>query len=223
MNVACRVVTADDHPAVRNGLKQAIEADPAMRVIGESNNGESAFRQIAALRPDVAVLDFEMPRLSGFGVARKLMDDAIDVPVIILTIHNDEDLFHTAMNLGIKGYLVKDQALTEIVRGLRVVADGKHYVSSSFTEYLITRRGKAQASEQPVPGFAQLTETQKYILKLVSHDRSSKDIGAELGIHHRTVENHRNNICRKLNLKGPNALLRFALAHRSQLLSGAKQ
>ena len=222
MNAECRIVIADDHPVVRSGLRQAIEADPGMRVVGESENGESALRQIVELRPNIAVLDLDMPHLNGFEVTRELVTRGIDVIVVILTIHSEEDLFQTAMDLGVKGYLVKDQALPEIVRGLRAVAAGKHYVSSSLTEYLITRRREAEAFESSVSGFGRLTETERHILKLVSQDRSSKDIASELSIHYRTVENHRNSICRKLNLTGPNSLLRFALAHRSQLLSGPK-
>jgi DNA-binding NarL/FixJ family response regulator len=222
MNAEHRIVIADDHPVVRNGLRQAIETDPGMCVIGEAENGRSALRQIIDLHPTIAVLDLDMPHLSGFEVARELMAAGIDVPVVILTIHSEEDLFQTAMDLGIRGYLVKDQALTEIVRGLRVVAAGKHYVSSSLTEYLISRRKEAHAFENSVPGFEKLTETERHVLTLVSQDRSSKDIGSELCIHYRTVENHRNSICHKLNLKGSNALLRFALAHRSRLLAGVK-
>lgn len=218
----CRVLIADDHPIVRNGLKQAIELDPGMRVIAECENGESALRQILALRPDTAVLDLDMPHLSGISVARKLREQGVDVPLVILTIHSEEDLFQAAIDLGIKGYLLKDQALTEIVRGLQAVLNGKHYVSSALTDYLLNRRVGPSSPGGSIPGFEQLTETEKQVLKLVSEDRSSKEIGVELCIHYRTVENHRNNICRKLNLKGSNALLRFALAHRSHLLSRSK-
>lgn len=214
---ATRVIIADDHPIVRSGLKHAIELDLSMRIIAECDNGEAALQQILALTPDIAVLDLDMPRFGGLTVARKLREKNNEVPLVILTIHSEEELFQAAIDAGVKGYLLKDQALVEIARGLRAVLSGKHYVSSALTDYLLTTRREPSTAVHSVPGFYQLTETERHVLRLVSEDRSSKDIGLELCIHHRTVENHRNNICRKLNLKGSNALLRFALANRAGL------
>ena len=119
-----RVVIADDHPVVRRGLRQAIEADPRLKVVAETGDGEAALAQIQELKPAIAVVDVDMPRLDGLGVAREIRKKRLPVDIVFLTIHGEEDLFHAAMDLGSKGYLLKDSALTEIVKALRAVAEG---------------------------------------------------------------------------------------------------
>ncbi len=209
-----RILIADDHPVVRKGLRQAIESDPAMKVIAECGDGETALAQIAELRPEVALLDLDMPKLDGFGVIRGIQKNKLPVKAMLLTIHDEEDLFLAAMDLGVKGYILKESALLEIVAGLRAVAAGKHYVSASLTGYLVGRRSRAEALAQSQPGLSSLTSTERHIVQAIAKGRSSKEIAAELFIHYRTVENHRTNICQKLGLSGSNALLKFALEHR---------
>ncbi len=212
-----QVLIADDHPVVRNGLRLAIDADPGFQVVAEANDGEDALTKIAEFCPDLAVLDLDMPKLDGFAVMKELKLRDVSVAIMILTIHSEEDLLQTAMELGAMGYVLKDQAMTEIVKGLRSIAEGKYYVSSSLTGFLLRRRSEADALERSIPGYSQLTATERQVLLLVSRDKSSKEIGQELRTHHRTVENHRNSICKKLGLHGSNALLRFAMGHRSQI------
>src|SRR6266550_6213461 len=109
-----RVLIADDHPIVRKGLREIVESDTALRVVDEVGDGETALRRIRELRPDVAVLDIDMPGLDGFGVTRQIQKEGLPVPVIILTIHSEADMFNEALNLGVKGYVVKDSAVNEI-------------------------------------------------------------------------------------------------------------
>jgi DNA-binding NarL/FixJ family response regulator len=139
------------------------------------------------------------------------------VRIVFLTIHGEEDLFHAALNLGAHGYILKESVMTEIVHGLRAVAAGQYYVSPALTSYLVLRRGRLQAFAEQRPGLQTLTPSERHILSLIAAGRSSKDIAAELFIHHRTVENHRTNICQKLGLSGPHALLKFALQHKTEI------
>ena len=154
--------------------------------------------------------------VDGLGVAREIARQKLETNIIFLTFHADEDLFRAAMNLGSKGYILKDSASQEIVAGVRAVASGRPYISSAITEKLL------HPQEPPPPTdtlTANLTPTERRIMRLIAEGKSSKEIGAELSIHYRTVENHRTNICRKFSLEGEgaNALLRFALQNKSLL------
>ncbi len=206
---AIRVLLADDHPVVRKGLRMAIEEDSGLSVVAEAADGEAALALIGQLAPHVVVLDIDMPKLDGFGVAREIAKRQLPVATIFLTMHNSEDLFRAAMNLRVKGYILKDSAMLEIVAGIRAVAAGQPYLSSALTARLLTTPDNVPASL--------LTPIERRIVQLIAADKSSKEIGAELSIHYRTIENHRTNICRKLGLNGANALLRFALQNRTNL------
>src|SRR5262249_870690 len=149
---------------------------------------------------EIAVLDIDMPKLDGFGVARELQKRKIQVEIIFLTIHSAEDLFNEAMDLGAKGYLLKESAISEIVSSIKAVSDGKHYLSPSISSYIIGRNARAGDLAKKKPTLDSLTQTERRILQLIAADKSSKEIADELFINYRTVENHRNNICQKLDI-----------------------
>jgi DNA-binding NarL/FixJ family response regulator len=216
MTNSLRVLIADDHPLLRMGLRQTIEGDPSLRVVAEVGDGNAALTQIEALRPDVIVLDIDMPTRDGFDVLREMHRRRLSGAVIFLTFHADEDVFNEAIDLGVKGYLLKDSALTAIIDGIRVVAAGQHYVSPSLTTWLVRHRARAQALAERQPGLESLTPAERRILRLIANGQSSKEIADALFIHYRTVENHRVNIAQKLGLRGHNAVLKFALAHKSE-------
>lgn len=217
MSRPASVLIVDDHPVLRSGLRFEIERDPSMRVVAEAGDGEAALEQIEAHRPDVAVIDITMPKLDGFGVLREIQKRRLKTGVIFLTLHADETLFREAIDLGARGYILKDSALNTIVEGVRAVAAGQHYVTSSLTALLIGHRARAQAFAARRAGLADLTPTESRILRLIARGQSSKEIADALFIHYRTVENHRVNIAQKLGVHGPNAVLRFALDHKLEL------
>jgi DNA-binding NarL/FixJ family response regulator len=211
------VLIADDHPIVRRGLRQVIEADAALKVVAEAGDGREVLERIEELRPRVAVLDLDMPGLDGFAVTREIQKRRLPVEVIILTIHSEADMFNEALDLGVKGYVVKDCAVSDIVAAIRAVASGQHYISPTLSAHLVKRRARADALAREKPTLAQLTPTERRVLRLIAEYKTSKEIAAELFIHYRTVENHRTNICQKLDIHGSHALLKFALQHRSEL------
>lgn len=211
------ITIADDHPVVRRGLRQTIESDSALKVLAEAEDGVAALTQILELKPRIAVLDLDMPKLDGLGVAREVRKRRLPVEIVFLTIHGEEDLFQAAMDLGSKGYLLKDSAATEIVKALRAVGSGQYYVTPSLTAHLLNRQKRQEALAQRVSGIDDLTPTERRILRMVAEGKSSKSIAEELFIHYRTVENHRSNLCQKLGLQGHNALFKFALQHKSEL------
>lgn len=212
-----RIVIADDHPIVRRGLRQAIESDEKLKVVAEADDGEAALRQIQELRPDVAVLDVEMPKLDGFGVARAVIGQRLAVEIIFLTMHKDEDIFNAAMDAGVKGYVLKDSAVSDIGGSIRAVSAGQSYISPQLSTYLLQRGRRAASLVRQRPALSQLTPTERRILKLIAENKTSREIAGELFVSPRTVENHRANICAKLELHGAHALLKFALEHRSEL------
>jgi len=217
MSDQIEIVIADDHPIVRQGLRQMIDAERDLNVVGEAGDGEAALQLIETLRPQVVVLDIDMPRVGGFDVVLELRKRKIDVQIIFLTMHSEEEVFRTAMDLGVSGYVLKDSATTDIVAGIRSIASGKPFISPALSELLLNRRRRAEKLVSEKPELDSLTPTERRILKLIADDKTSKEIGSELFISHRTVHAHRANISAKLNLSGNLALVKFAITHRSDL------
>ena len=211
------ILIADDHPIVRKGLRQVIESDPQLKIVEEAGDGQSALDQIEQLQPDVAVLDLDMPGKGGFDVVREMRRSRYATEVIIVTMHSEEDMFDEAMDLGVKGYVLKDTAVTDIIAGIKSVAAGRHFISPQLSAYLVNRNSRAARLAKAKPSIADLTPTEKKILKLIGEGKSSKEIADLLFVNYRTVENHRTNICTKLELHGSHALLKFALQNKSDL------
>jgi DNA-binding NarL/FixJ family response regulator len=207
------IVLADDHPVVRKGLKLSIEEDSRLKVVAEAGDGEAALALIKELSPQLAILDIDMPKLSGLDVARQVAKLGLATRIIFLSFHRDEDFFRDAMETGGKGYLLKDSATEEIVTAVHTVAGGQVFMSSAITLQLLQGNGAVSQTKDDSL-IRDLTPSERRILLLIADGLSSKEIGSELSIHYRTVENHRTNICRKLGIEGANALLRFAVQHK---------
>jgi DNA-binding NarL/FixJ family response regulator len=215
--VKIAVLIADDHPVFREGLRQVIETDEQLNVIGEAADGEAAITGILETKADVAVLDVDMPNRDGFEVVRMLRQKQSPVRIIFLTMHKDERFLNAALDLGVNGYLLKDSAVTEIINSIKAVAAGHDYVSPVLSDYLVNRRRRTTELAEAMPAIGKLTPTERRILSLLGEYKTSKEIATELFISARTVERHRANICEKLNLHGSHALIKFAVEHRSEL------
>jgi DNA-binding NarL/FixJ family response regulator len=212
-----RILIADDHPIFREGLKKVLERDPQLKVVGEAEDGAAAVARLTELEPDVAVLDLNMPVQDGFAVVRALQEAKLAVRVIILTMHHNEALFNSALDLGIAGYVLKDGAVTEITSAVRTVAAGRNFISPEMSTYLVNRTHRASELARQKPTLSDLTPTERRVLKLIAEEKTSPEIAAALFISVRTVEHHRAHICEKLELRGFNALVKFAIAHKSEL------
>jgi DNA-binding NarL/FixJ family response regulator len=217
MKKRIRVLLADDHPVFRDGLRQAIQNDVEMEVAAEASDGEMAWTLACGLAPDIIVLDVSMPRLDGLGLARRIRDQKRPFLVIFMTMHDGEDLFNRAMDSGAKGFVLKESAVSEILSAIRAVASGKHYLSPGISQYLVSRHERKETLASHHPDLANLTPAERRILKLISEDRTTKEIAADLVLSPRTVEAHRANISGKLKLHGSHSLLRFAFDHRADL------
>lgn len=211
------VLIADDHPIFRKGLREVIEADDSLTVVGEAGDGAVALGLAEKLRPQVAVLDIDMPRMNGFELVREFKRKHLQVEVVFLSMHKDEAMFNEALGLGVRGYVLKDSAATDITAGIRAVAAGQHFMSPALSTYLVNRSERLSAFAQEKPGLSALTPSERRVLKLIAENKTSREIAAELFVSYRTIENHRSNICQKLKLQGSHSLLKFALEHKSQL------
>ena len=212
---AIRILIVDDHPLFCNGLRQVIQGDPRFELVGEAADGEAAWLAIQKMKPDVAILDVNLPKLTGLEVAARIQKKRLSTRVIILTMFKEEDLINRALDLGVNGFVLKDNAVTDIVNAISTAAEGGHYLSPAVSGFLVNRRNRATALTLRKPGLEDLTKAECRILRLVAENKTSRAIAAELGISPRTVEAHRANICTKLNLHGSHSLLQFALENRS--------
>jgi len=217
VNGRATTLIVEDHPVFRQGLRQLIEKDAGFEVVGEADDGETAFELIQRIAADIAIIDISLPRLSGLDLARRLRERRSSTKIVILTMHKEEDVFNSAVNLDVRGYLLKDDAASDIVGCLRAVARGEYYFSPAISAYLLRRRNRAAKLATDQPSLDLLTTAERRILNLVAANKTSRQIGAELFISHRTVEAHRGSICSKLNLNGSHCLLQFAIEHRSAL------
>lgn len=208
-----KILIADDHPIFRRGLAQVIEGDPDLKIIAETDDGQAALEKLQQLKPDIAILDIDMPRMDGFKAASAIRELNVACPIIFLTVHREESYLNRALQVGAKGYVLKDSAVTDIVLGIKAVIAGQHYISPAMASYLVNRH---RASNQ-MEGLASLTPTERIVIKLIADYKTTKDIAGILSISPRTVETHRNNICQKLGVRGNHSLMKFALLHQTEL------
>ncbi|MGB2867525.1 MAG: response regulator transcription factor [Bacteroidota bacterium] len=211
------LVIADDHPLFRTGVRQALERDGQFKVLAEAGDGEQALRLIQELHPAVAVLDINMPRLSGLDVVRRLKDVQEPPHLVLLTMFDDEEMLNEAMDLGVKAYLLKESASVDIANAVNAVVEGRYYVSPTLTGKLLNRKEKRASFEAENKGLQQLSPTERKILKLISESKTSKEIADVLFLSQKTVDNYRFKISEKLNLRGSYSLLKFALENKEQL------
>jgi len=212
-----RVVIVDDHPIFRQGLRQAIEGNPRFEVVGEAGRGEEAVDTIVQESPEVVVLDLNLSGASGFEVIHALKTRKCKSAIVILTMIKEEPAFNSALNLGVRGYVLKENASADILDCIAAVANGDSYVCPALTDFMLHRRSRAAVLAQKRPGLDDLTLAERRVLKRIAEGKTSREIATEFFISPRTVESHRSHICEKLDLTGSNRLLQFAVANRDAL------
>jgi DNA-binding NarL/FixJ family response regulator len=217
MDSTVTVLIADDHEIFRLGLTKAIDRDKGFSIIAQAAGGQEALDLIRSRKPDIAVLDISMPGMNGLDVGRTVYQEALPTELVFLTMHNDIGYFNAAMDIGARGYLLKDNASADLLTCLRSVAEGKHYISPTISYLLVERQKNMSAFTRQTTALQLLSPAERRILKLVADNLSSKEIADRLFISVRTVENHRTHVCQKLGIKGHNQLLRFVLENKSVL------
>ena len=212
-----RVVIAEDHPFFRDGLRTALAGADDCQLVGEATDGTRALELVQSLQPDVAILDIGLPGLDGVAVVRRIREQRLPVEVAFLTVHDDEEMFEKALDLGVKGYLLKDCTTSELLRCVRAVAAGQHYTTPPMTSYLVGKTQRVERFAETVSGLSRLTPHERTILRSIAKKKTSKEIARELGIAPKTVDAHRSNICNKLKIYGKHVLSRFAVRHRLEI------
>jgi two-component system, NarL family, response regulator DegU len=212
-----KIFIADDHPIFRNGLRQLIETAPNFVVIGEAKDGQEAIERLTRLPADIALLDIDMPHADGFEVLTALREKGLTLQFVLLTMHKDEEFLNAALDLGVKGFLVKDSAAEEVLDCLNVVAQGQEFISPQLTSLLLERLRQAKTRPPQAKLLARLTPAECKVLRLIAEYKTNKEIAAVLNIGIRTVERHRLNIAEKLDLDGRHALMRFAIENKEEL------
>lgn len=211
-----KVIIADDHPIFRIGLANVIKASKSLILIGEAVNGKEAKELITSLKPDVAVLDIDMPYFNGLQVCEEICkkkDNA--TKIIILTLFKEIDLYKKALEVGAEGYLLKDNAVDELVVSIEAIFNGENYISEGLSEKLIDKKSHLISDKTLNDNIRKLTSTEKSILLLVADNKTTKEIAKKLFVSEKTIENHRYNINKKLELTGgQNSLLIFALENK---------
>jgi DNA-binding NarL/FixJ family response regulator len=213
------VLIADDHPIFRTGLREVIALDPRISLTAEAGDGLEAWRLIQQAKPDVAVLDLDMPRLGGLQLARKVLEARLKVALIILTMYKEGRIFNEAIEAGILGYVLKENAADDLLECIQSVLAGRAFISPSLSSLLLQRGTIAKGLLEAKPQLQTLTATERRILSHIGENLTSKEIADRIGISMHTVENHRANICRKLNLHGSHSLLKFAFDNKQRLKS----
>ena len=211
------VLIVDDHPLLRHGLRDVIGQNSRFKIVGEAADGEAALREIRGLQPEIAILDIDMPRLNGLETIRAIRQLPSPVKVIILTMYKEEDMFNAAMDLGAKAYVLKENAVNDIIAALEKVDRGESFVSTMMLEAGQRRSERVRELLVGNPELEALTPAERRILKLIGEDFTSKEIADRLNLSVRTVDNHRQHICNKLKLHGTHSLLKFAFDNSAYL------
>ena len=217
MDKIINILIADDHPVMRSGIKSVLEPESYLKVTAEAADGEEAYKYLKENNFDIVTLDVEMPKINGLTIARKITEEKIPVKIIFLTMYKDENTFNQAMDIGAMGYILKENAVENIVECIKTVVEDKHYISPVISQYLINRERKIKNMADVSPTINNLTKTERLILRLIAENKTTKQISAELYVSYKTVENHRSNISKKLNLSGTHSLVKFAISNKAIL------
>ena len=209
MNSKLKILNADDHPLLREGLFYILNKNENFKIIGQAADGQEALNLIRVQKPDIAILDVQMPKLDGFEVAKILIKEKLATKIIFLTMFKDVELIKKVFDLGVKGYVLKENAVNDIVTCIESVAENKFFISPQASDILFKQK---EQKKKPVD--EKLTHSEKKILSLIAQDKSSKEIAEELFVSVKTIENHRSNICKKLGITGNSALLIYALKNK---------
>jgi DNA-binding NarL/FixJ family response regulator len=204
------ILLADDHAILRQGLSSLLSSEPEFQIIGEANDGVEAIQLAERLKPDVLILDLMMPGVNGLEVTRQIRQHLPNIRIVILSMHSKEAYVLEAMKYGADAYVLKDSQAVELVKAVQEVIDGRRYLSPPLSERAIEAYiQKTHTNSLDI--YQTLTGREREVVQLAAEGNSNAEIGTRLGISPRTVEIHRSNMMRKLNLSSQTDLIRFAL------------
>ena len=205
-----RLLLADDHQIVRAGLRMLFQAESDMEIVGEVDSGEAALRAVGELKPDVVIMDVAMPGMSGIEATRRIKEISPDTAVLAVTMHEDEQYFFEMLNAGASGYVPKRAAPDDLVSAIRVVSHGEVFLYPSLAKYLV-KDFLHRVESGGVPAGEELTPREREVLTYIAEGYTNREIADALVISVKTVDRHRENIMRKLNLHSRVELVKYAI------------
>jgi len=206
-----RIVVADDHELVRRGIRDLLLEQPDWKVIGEAVSGRKAIEMVKKLKPDIAIVDITMPDMDGQEVTRRIRDAARETQVLILTMHESDQMVRRVLEMGARGYVLKSDMAAHLVQAVRDLANGKISLTPKVSAMVLEGFLKGGESRQPENGHARPTPREVEIIRRLAEGKSNKEIAAELGITLRTVETHRGRIMMKMRLHSLTELIHYAI------------
>ena len=206
-----RIVLAEDHTILREGLRALLSADPSFEIIGEAPNGREAVRCVEKLEPDLLLMDLSMPRMSGMDAIREIKNRYPEIKIIALTVHKTEEYLLTTLKAGADGYVLKDATHDELVLAIKNVMSGKSYLSPGVSEKVIEGYLEGRESNRSHSPWETLSQREREVLKLIAEGFKNKEIAEDLCISLKTVEKHRANLMKKLDLHNAAALTVYAV------------
>jgi DNA-binding NarL/FixJ family response regulator len=206
-----RILLADDHNLLRDGLRLLLERQPGFAVVAEAGDGREALRLAEEHRPDVAVMDIAMPLLNGIDATKRIVDACTPTSVIILSMHHDESYIVRALNAGARGYLLKDSLKADLIGAVKAVSQGHSYFSPQIRALLQEDYFREMSDKHKTDSFELLTAREREILQLAAEGRSNKEVAQLLNLSQHTVETHRAHILQKLNLHTVPELILYAV------------
>ena len=222
MNEPIRILIADDHPIVRRGISMCLNHQPHLQVVGEAADGREALARIRELRPDVALMDIDMPQMNGMAVTDLLRREMPELKVIILSMCSNADYVMRIIECGARGFVLKEASPAELVQAIETVHAGQSYFSPEVARVALNRVVRSGGGGESAP-MARLTNREREVLVHIADGLSNKEIAHHLSIGVRTVETHRERIMRKLNIHSVAGLTKFAIANGiSSLEEGTK-
>jgi DNA-binding NarL/FixJ family response regulator len=203
------IVLADDHKIVREGIRKLLESRDDFTVVGEASDGEEAVQLVTEKKPDVALMDIWMPRLSGIDATRRIGKRGLDTKVLVLSMHASRTYVEEVLRAGAAGYIVKNAAAQDLLDAIDAVRNGVSYLSPVITQQVV--EAIASPAEATPSGVAALTDREREVLQLIAEGLSSKEIAGMLGVSLKTVDSHRSNLMEKLDIHKVSGLVRFAI------------
>ena len=206
-----RIVLADDHTVMRSGLRLLLEREPSFSVAGEASDGRAAVQMVEKLSPDVVVMDIAMPNLNGIEAAARIAESRPQTAVVMLSMHSDESYVLRALKAGARGYLLKDSAESDLISAVKNVNEGRTFFSPAISNLLVEEYIREIRGRGVEDSYELLTPRERELLQLMAEGKTTKEIAAELGLSPYTVDTHRSNLMRKLNLNGLAELILYAV------------
>ena len=205
-----KVLIVDDHPVVRKGLWSCLDVRPNLKIVGEAANGLEAIKQIAALQPDVVLMDIAMPQMDGLEVTEKLHKDNPELKVLVLSVSSNRETVLRIIRAGARGYVLKESSPEDLVKAIELVNAGEAFFSPPVARIALNQYVSELDESDPA---SRLSDREREVLVLIASGKSNKEIASDLGIGVRTIETHRERIMRKLTIRSVAGLTKFAIAN----------